>query len=86
MLNTQTINYATASELVREFRLQKSLGKESIAKVVKGVIEQRISDLEIVIEATKKALTEAKSKEVVSNLLENYKYYQKELEILTQVK
>lgn len=83
MLTIDTIQYAPASALVAEVEaLRQANAPESVVGVLMQILEERKEQLEKAVLLTEKALMRVFQANFKSSLIDNYKYYKKELEAI----
>lgn len=86
MLTIDNIQYAPASAIVAEVEaLRSANAPESHIKVLLDILQERQQQLEQALSLTEKALCRVFQANFANSLLDNYKYYQKELTIIKSI-
>jgi len=86
MLTIDDIEYAPASKIVEEIEaLRKANAPTSVIEVLLEILRERKKLLENLVKQTEAGLQKCFQEQFRNSLIDNYKYYKKEIEVINSV-
>jgi len=86
MLTIDDIEYAPASKIVKEVKaLREANAPTSVIEVLLEILKERKERLEKLMQLTENSLQRCFQEKFRLSLIDNYKYYKKELEAISSV-
>jgi hypothetical protein len=86
MLTIDNIEYVPASAIVAEVRnLRKANAPKSVIEVLLGILMDRKERLETLMRLTESSLQKCFQVQFMYSLIDNYKFYKKELEAINEI-
>jgi hypothetical protein len=86
MLTIDEIEYAPASKIVEEVKaLRETNAPTSIIEVLLEILKERKEHLENLMQLTENSLQKCFQEQFILSLIDNYKYYKKEIKAINSV-